>query len=446
MRKNELPIKLLIAVMLFGAGCSRDNCTHDHGDVACDHGNETAQAAPCSGSCDHEATACGQDHAGDHGHAGETCTGEHTAANLAFEVPERAQRLLGLSFVTAAPRRVTGTVRFPGRFEWMPGARRVYAAAVRGAVELHVRPPQQVNVGDRLFTLSSPEWTEKNGLVRESEAVLAQVRSELAALSNRLSRVHETGVRNADLEQQFAVKEAEAERADRARENAMSYLSAVLSFCRETDGVLLFEAREAGLVERVSVENGAWVESGAEIVRVARADGLWFRADGVLSEMAEVRTGQVGFVEPLGQGHAAAVYGTVELGLSADGTARMQPVCLVLPPPPPWALPGSAGVLSVVTAENVPENVAVPLSCIVRDGLRSIVFVRDAKDQERFSACEVELGANDGDWAEVKGLESGTIAVMKGAHELKLALPAQGTQQRAAGHFHADGQFHEGKH
>jgi hypothetical protein len=35
---------------------------------------------------------------------------------------------------------------------------------------------------------------------------------------------------------------------------------------------------------------------------------------------------------------------------------------------------------------------------------------------------------------------------LDGAYELKLAAPSSGTTQRAAGHFHADGQFHEGEH
>ncbi|MDD4101418.1 MAG: efflux RND transporter periplasmic adaptor subunit [Kiritimatiellae bacterium] len=445
MKRYEL-IGILALALLLGGGCGNDSHTRDHDHANCDHEIEAAQAAPCGADHKHAEAACGQDQDHGHEHDGEACAEEHACEGTAIEVPANAQRLLGVTFATAAQRRVTGTVRFPGRFEWMPGARRIYGAAISGSVELCARPPQKVSVGDPLFTLRSPEWEAKRGLAREAEAALALVQAETEALRQRLARLHDTGARNADLEQQLATREAEEERAESARQNAVEALQTVLSFCRESDGLLVFEAREAGFIETLAVENGAWVAAGAEIARVAREDGLWFRADGVLSEMTPVRTGQQGFVEPLGRLQADAAYGKIELGLAADDTARTQPVYLALPAPVPWALPGSAGVLSVVTTESVPESVALPLACVVADGLRSIVFVRDEQDPERFFARTVELGTSDGDWVEVAGVESGSTVVLDGAQELKLALPAQGALQRAVGHFHADGQFHEGEH
>jgi hypothetical protein len=74
------------------------------------------------------------------------------------------------------------------------------------------------------------------------------------------------------------------------------------------------------------------------------------------------------------------------------------------------------------------------------------VFGRDAKAGDRFLRTEVARGASDGEWVEVKGLKAGAAVVLDGAYELKLASPASGGRQKAAGHFHADGQFHEGEH
>jgi hypothetical protein len=109
--------------------------------------------------------------------------------------------------------------------------------------------------------------------------------------------------------------------------------------------------------------------------------------------------------------------------------------------------PGRAGVLSVVVEEPSPEAVAVPLGCVVADGLRSVAFVRDASDMDRFHRREVILGVSDGDWVEVKGIDAGAVVVLTGAYELKLAAPsATGSNKKAAGHFHADGVFHEAKH
>lgn len=426
---------LAAAAACFAAGCSRHSDAQGHDHAGCDHDHGHAQQPkPVAEETGHVHGAdC------DHGH-------DHDAAESAFEVPESAQRLLGLTFVTAEKRHVTGTVRFPGRFEWMPGARRVYGAAVPGAVEVRVRPPQRVNAGEVLFTVRSPEWVAKKGAAHEAEAALALVKAEAEALRRRLAQLADAGVRNAELEQQFAVKEAEAVRAEGARRNAEEALRAVRALCREQDGLLVVEARDAGVVERVSVDNGAWVETGAEVVCVTRADGLWFRAEGVSSELTRVRTGQDGFVEPLGKAKGDAAHGKLELGLAADAAARTQPLYLLMQTLPEWALPGGAGVLSAVVAESEPESLALPEACVVVDGLARVVFVRDAKDGDRFLRTEVSLGASDGEWVEVKGLKAGAAVVLDGAYELKLASPASGGRQKAAGHFHADGQFHEGKH
>ena len=47
----------------------------------------------------------------------------------------------------------------------------------------------------------------------------------------------------------------------------------------------------------------------------------------------------------------------------------------------------------------------------------------------------------------VKGLMPGQTIVTKGGYELKYILPTgEAGSKKAAGHFHADGQFHEGEH
>jgi multidrug efflux pump subunit AcrA (membrane-fusion protein) len=362
-------------------------------------------------------------------------------------MPESAQRLLGLSVVTAMPRRVTGTVRFPGRFELMPDARRAYSAPLPGVVEVKVRPPQRVAAGEVLFTLHAPEWTRVNGEVRDAAAALALFKAESEALRKRLAQLREAGVRHAELEQQLAVKAAETERAEQTRQNAEAARAAILALCREQDGVLAVTAREAGVIERVPVASGAWVEAGAEVAAVVRADRLWFRADGIPAELGQVRDGQAGFVEPLtARGEQPPATGHVELGFETDDKARIHPLYLTADTWPAWAGPGRAGVLSVAVAASAPEQIALPEACVVTDGLRQIVFVRDPHDAQRLFKREVALGASDGDWVAVEGVTAGEAVVLDGAYELKLAAPSAGASQRAAGHFHADGQFHEGEH
>ena len=442
--KHANPTRLIIiaATLASFAALAHDHHDHDH-----DHDHAAPAAHDHGDDCDHDHDH-DDDHAAPTAHVhGEDCDHDHDHAPMPpaaeFAVPENSQRLLGLSFVTAEPRHVTGAARFPGRFELMPDARRITSAAVSGIVEMLVRPPQRVKAGDTLFTVRSPEWIRQKADVQDAEASLALVKTEADALRARLRRITEAGSKNAELEQQLAVKEAEAVRAERARQNAEDALRVVLSLCDEAGGQLVFKAKDAGVVERVAVDSGAWVETGAEVVSVARADRLWFRADGIAAELTGVRDGQRGFVEPPAKDRRTE--GRVEIGLAAD---RVQPLYLVMDTPPEWAMPGRVGVLSVVTEESAPESVAVPNACIVTDGMRSVVFTRDADDPTRFFKREVTPGASDGDWTEVGGIRPGESVVLDGTYELKLAAPADGDapKKKAAGHFHADGQFHEGEH
>lgn len=245
------------------------------------------------------------------------------------------------------------------------------------------------------------------------------------------------------------MKEAEVARAESVRQSAESLHRSVLSLCREESGSLVFEARDAGVVERVSADSGAWLDAGAEVVSVAREEGVWFRADGAAAEMPRVRDGQPGFVEPLRRaaGDSERVDGVVSLGWLADADARIRPVYLTLGRVPPWATPGTAGILSVTVEQSAADSVAVPLACVLPDGLRRVLFARDEKDPDRFVKKEVVLGADDGEWVEVQGVAAGTTVVLDGAYELKLATPsAASAAPKKAGHFHADGQFYEDTH
>jgi multidrug efflux pump subunit AcrA (membrane-fusion protein) len=388
---------------------------------------------------------------GGHGHAhGEGgAHAEHGEESDAIELPASAHKLLGMTFATAVRRPVAGTARFPGRFEWMPGAARVYGAALGGKVEVKVKASQRVKAGEVLFTVRSPEWVRQRGEGREAEASLALARAEASAIRSRLAQLREAGTRHAELEMALAVKEAEVVRAERTSESVEERRQAVLGLCREQGGELFFEAVEEGVVESLGAISGAWLEAGAEVVRTVRPEMVWFRADGLMVDLARVRDGMRGFVEPF-QGGGLSVdvraEGRVELGLSAEVGRRVRPLYLRPERVADWMVQGRAGVLSAVVEESVADAVAVPLGSVVTDGLQSVVFVRDAANKNLFHRREVVPGVGDGDWVEVKGVSAGDEVVLNGSYELKLATPSAAGGNKAAGHFHADGNFHEAKH
>ena len=72
--------------------------------------------------------------------------------------------------------------------------------------------------------------------------------------------------------------------------------------------------------------------------------------------------------------------------------------------------------------------IPVPNSAVVKVGVNDVVPSRQGKTP-------------------VKGLMPGQTIVTKGGYELKYILPTgEAGSKKAAGHFHADGQFHEGEH
>jgi multidrug efflux pump subunit AcrA (membrane-fusion protein) len=362
--------------------------------------------------------------------------------------------------VSAENRAVLGTVRFPGRFEMRPDARRSYGAVLDGALEVYVKPQQRVEEGDALFRILSPTWIQQSGQIRDAELALKLAQVELQMLSERLGRLNAAGTQNAEIVMALKIKTVEVERAEQSLQSARAAREAVLAYCREEEGALFVDARAPGVVEHVEAGTGncsgvncdcgigAWVQAGAEIVRIARGDGLWFRADGIVSELANVRDGLRGFVTPAWTAAAAQgkAEGKLTVAWSADADMRTRPLYLTLAEIPAWASPGLPGVLEIVTVEPDPQTVAVPVSCIVEDGLERVVFVRDADDGEVFVRTEVSPGASDGEWVEVTGVEAGAAVVRHGAYELKLAASAPGGAVKAAGHYHADGVYHEGKH
>ncbi len=453
----RMSVAMGLAVVVVG-GCARLGETegHAHGE-ACDH-DRGAEAQPAIPEAHAHGEACDHDHdeaesksAEEEGHAhGEACDQDHSEAEGgdAIDLPAGAAKLLGMTFATVTRRAVAGTARFPGRFEWEPDACRVYPVPVGGRIELRVRTMQRVEPGTVLFVLRSPAWAELCGAVREAEAGVAFARSEADAVRARLMPLREAGVRHAELEMALAVKEAEGVRAERTLEAAEGRRRIVLALCREADGALEFVAEEQGVVESLEALPGAWVEAGAKVAVVVRPERIRFRADGLEPELGAVRDGMSGFVEPLkGVGSAdERAAGRIELGLAVHAATRSRPVYLRPFEVAPWMVSGRSGVLSVPVEVSAEGALAVPSGCVVADGLRSVVFVRDSAAGDRYRVCEVGVGASDGDWTEIRGVAAGATVVLHGAYELKLAVPSAAAPRKTAGHFHADGQFHEGAH
>ncbi len=102
------------------------------------------------------------------------------AATDRVAIPSSVRSNLGISFIKIERRRIEQTLRVPGRFEYLPTARREYRTAVPGRIELFVEQFERVEAGDVLYRIDSPAW-------RETQQNLADAESQIQRLGVRLN-------------------------------------------------------------------------------------------------------------------------------------------------------------------------------------------------------------------------------------------------------------------
>ncbi len=203
----------------------------------------------------------------------------------------------------------------------------------------------------------------------------------------------------------------------------------------ETAGVPV-RAPIAGVVARVNVAPGGFVEEGerlfhlvdpghlwlearvaeADIGRILRPDGAWFRVQGF---------------EDVFQVDPGAGARLVAFGELVDPESRTVPVIFEFPRPDPRLRVGLSVTARVLTGEQQ-EALAVPAGALVNDAGAEVVYVQTGG--EHFERRLVRTGLRDGAHVAVEeGLDAGERVVTRGAYLVHLAAGAPAE----AGHGHA---------
>lgn len=374
-------------------------CNHGHG-----HEHEHANHGSSGNHDDHggHSHSHGASEPGEHEHNHDG-HGHGRGERAEVKVPESAQRMMGLRTVAARKRKVSSTISLPGRFELAPTARSAVATTIGGKCRMAVRPLQKISRGDALFSVWSGELISRE--------------REIAVLEKRLAAYSAAGGANAELAAQLAVKRAERD--------------AMLAGRKAENGTVTFLAEEDGVVEALQVADGAQVSAGDVIATTIRPGDMRLKVFASPSEAAALEDGTPAMCN--------GMEGRIVHGYQAD--AFDVPLYVEFPSAPVKARCGERAVAEAVKDSTGPDNVAVPSDAIVLNGLTPTVFVKDGHEPNAFVATEVEPLASGGGWTAVKGIHEGDQVVTDGAYELKLALPSGG--EKKAGHFHADGTFHE---
>ena len=337
------------------------------------------------------------EHGHDHDHVG----------GAGVEVSAAASEAMGLKTVTPEKRRMVSTVSLFGRVELAPDARTSVATPVGGRLALKVRPLDTVKAGAVLFSVDSPDIRAKT--------------KEIEILNRRLKVYREANRAAAELEAQLALREAERK--------------ASLMGAEEREGVVFVRAPVDARVESCEAADGAGVSQGASVVSLVRPERMRFKGLITPAEAQGLRDGM--------RVTSGAVSGVLHIGYADE--SGLTPVYATFDAGSAPVRPGERLRVDCVTDESETPVVAIPSACIVRVGLEPTVFVRDEPEETRFVAVKVVPGRVKDGWTEVKGLpdDDDLAVVREGAYELKIALAAQ-AGSTSAGHYHADGTFHEG--
>ena len=207
------------------------------------------------------------------------------------------------------------------------------------------------------------------------------------------------------------------------------------------------KATAPGMVMDLHVTNGELIETGDSLCHVLDGSKIRFRARGLQADLGKLKNGLSAWIVPPAGGtlqNASRAEGTVFLAPTADADSRLVDVIVAPQSVPEWARPGVSAELEIVWDQAEQAELAVPNRALTRDGLDTVMFVRDPRDKNKVVRTLVETGPTDGRWTVVySGVMSGSEVVVEGTYELKLTGSGK---PMGEGHFHADGTWHAGKH
>lgn len=338
-----------------------------------------------------------------HVHSGECSHGDE----ISVRTDGVSLKNAGIETTRPRVRDVGSEIALPGRFELTPEARVCVGSPAGGRLEIKAKSLSRVNKGEILFTVTSPDISAK--------------KKEIEILEKRLAVYSGIKTKNANLENEIAIKKAE--------------LDAMVFGAEETNGTFAVRAPRSGIVEELLVRNGTWIERGASVIQLANLESLRFKALSTAEEavrLKEAQTARIGDIE-----------GALRIGPGDE--SGIVPVYVVFGKDVP-KLSGEKATAICSVGKSGEKTLCVPDGAIVRIGLKKYVFTRESENDTKFVAVEVEPGEKAAGWTDVMGLPSPYCEVVSaGAYELKIAATAD-ANRKPSGHFHADGTFHEGDH
>ena len=192
----------------------------------------------------------------------------------------------------------------------------------------------------------------------------------------------------------------------------------------------------AGVVARVDVAPGGFVEEGDHLFHLVDAERLWLEARVAEADIGEIQRPEGAWFRVHGFDSVFEVTPRtgarlVAFGALVDPESRTVPVIFAFPRPDPRLRVGQTVSARVFTGDEQ-HALAVPTGALVNDAGTEVVYVQTGG--ERFERRLVRTGLRDGPHVAIKeGLSPGDRVVTRGAYLVHLAAGAPAE----AGHGHA---------
>ncbi|MBQ9835000.1 MAG: efflux RND transporter periplasmic adaptor subunit [Akkermansia sp.] len=412
---------------------------HKHEHTAAEHGHDAH--SQCSGH-DHAAERKHDDHSNcsGHDHGAEGASG---GGVIMVQADARSRHILNMQVEEVPATSLALTHSLYGYLTVPEHATETYALPCAGRISLRVKSAQQVHKGDILYTVEAPAISEQITELQKIEANIDRCTEEIAAVESRVARLHGVGTRNSDLEEQLKFKKAELGQLTREEKTAKARLRmlAMGAELEQKDGIytLVVKAEKEGTVRNVGISQGSWGEQGAAVITMTNVDAM--EIVGTLYGSDMPRISEIRAIIPVGRENVA-LKGTWRLAEQVDAAKQTRSIYFTPESLPAGALAGKLCRLDLYDSHAEEGTVSIPDTAVVKVGVDDVVFVEVGEGQ--YAMLKVRAGESRRGMTPVSGLTPGQKIVVKGGYELKYILPGEG-QKKKAGHFHADGKFHEGE-
>jgi Cu(I)/Ag(I) efflux system membrane fusion protein len=319
------------------------------------------------------------------------------------------QQLIGVRIGTVSEAPMQRTLRAVGRVTYDESKLSDVTLKVQGWITrlLVNQTGQRVKAGQILFQLYSPElFAAQQDFLLASRAGEASATPGSAAEGSRLlarsarQRLHLLGLRDPDID--------------------------ALALAGVPSESIPFPSPASGFVIEKDVVEGAAVQAGMRLYRIAALGSVWVEADVYEADLPQLHVGQDASVT-LDYVPGSSYAGKVSyISPFLDPTARTGRVRVALANPEFELRPGMYA--SVQLASQPVPRVQVPASAVVYTGPRRLVFVE--LGEGRFRPQEVRVGAEaDGMYEVLEGLHPGERVAISGvfliAAEARIRTAAQ---------------------